>query len=239
MPGKIQSQYEGTNIQTLLTGLDKVFKKYTAKPLADFLNNIYDLDTAAGIGLDLWGAVLNFPRVIKGLEPDEFFTLTDDQYRIILKLLALQTKAGLTIPEINARLAQLFAGFGSASYAIDKQDMTYVNYVFVWEIPDWLRAAFANYKLLPSPMGVGATFEAALHNYIGFEGQNLTNFYRAIFNINPRLDYLPIGFEGQDLGNFENSIFINNGENTAPRRKSGSGLICPRSLSVHQSGTRK
>lgn len=210
MPDKIQSQYKDTNIQTLLTGLDRVFKKYTARPLADFLTDIYDLNTAAGMGLDLWGAVLDFPRVIRGLEENTFFTLTDDQYRVILKLLALQTRTRLTIPEINGELAGLFGSFGSASYAVDKQDMTYINYVFVWKIPDWLRAAFANYRLLPSPMGVGTGFEEALYTHIGFEGQNLTSFYRAIFSTVPQLDSLIIGFEGQDLGNFENSLFAGN-----------------------------
>lgn len=181
MPGKIQSQYKGTNIQTLFTGLDKAFKKYTAQPVAGFLNNIYDLDTAYGIGLDLWGAVLNFPRVIRGLDEITYYTLSDNEYRIVLKMLALQTKTRLTIPEINAHLKILFGDCGDA-YVIDRQDMTYVNYVFKWKIPGWLRAAFTNYKILPAPMGVGTDFtDYASEPFIGFAGQNLGNFFNTNF----------------------------------------------------------
>lgn len=213
----LQSQYVETNIETLLNGLNDIFIKYTGKPVEDFFYNIYDLSTAAGIGLDLWGVILNFPRVIKFSSEENpevsTKTLTDDEYRLILKLLALQTKTNMTISEINKHLMDLFSLYNTRAYCQDRQDMTYVNYVFEWKIPDWLKSAFNNYELLPHPQGVGVKYEEALAAIIGFEGQNLTNFYRAIFNKEESLEYSIMGFEGQYLGIFYNSIFIDENKN--------------------------
>ena len=65
----------------------------------------------------------------------------------------------------------------------DNQDMTYVNFVFLWEIPDYLKQAFSNYDLLPHPMAVGTRYREAFSQIFGFKGQNLSNnFYRTIFH---------------------------------------------------------
>ena len=217
---KLQSQYQGTNIDTLLTALDGVFQKYTGQAINDFFNNIYNLDTANNVGLEFWGKILNFPRTIKGLnDNDNFITLQDDEYRVILKLLALQTKTNLTIPEINAELAGLFSLYSAKSYIIDNQDMSAVNYIFVAKLPVWLKAAFRHYNLLPSPMGVGSNFREVLTAFIGFEGQELGNFFLSTFRPANIPLYTSFGFAykniaetPENIGNFTISIFHDENE---------------------------
>ena len=215
---KLQSQYQGTNIDTLLTALDGVFQKYTGQAINDFFNNIYNLDTANNVGLEFWGKILNFPKVIKGLDDNTVIELSDDEYRTILKLMALQTKTNLTIPEINAELAALLQNYGKA-YVVDNQDMSLSNFVFVFKLPVWLKAAFQNYNLLPSPMGVGTTFREVLTAYIGFQGQDLSNFFLSVFKKDTAQQYTSFGFAYDEetetpanIGNFTISIFQPNEE---------------------------
>ena len=90
MISNIQDQYKNTNIETLINGLADLYDKLITQPLNDFYNNIYNLDTASGIGLDLWGEKLNFPRTIKYIdetsEKESSVTLEDDEYRLVLKV---------------------------------------------------------------------------------------------------------------------------------------------------------
>ena len=89
----LQNQYQGTNIETLINGLADLYNKLITQPITDFYNNIYNLDTASGIGLDLWGEKLNFPRTKKYIdetEKESSVTLEDDEYRLVLKILTLK-----------------------------------------------------------------------------------------------------------------------------------------------------
>lgn len=183
----IQNQYQGTNIETLLNGLADLYNKLITQPVQEFYNNIYNLETAAGIGLDIWGEKLNFPRTIKfidadtGVETSE--TLDDNEYRLILKVLSLKFYTKMTVPGINKTLKELFSFYDVQAYTVDNQDMTYVNYVFLWEMPEYLKQAFNNYDLLPHPLAVGIRYREAFYQIFGFKGQELSdNFYRTIFH---------------------------------------------------------
>ncbi len=183
----IQNQYQGTNIETLLNGLADLYNKLITQPVQEFYNNIYNLETAAGIGLDIWGEKLNFPRTIKFIDADTGVetskTLDDNEYRLILKVLSLKFYTKMTVPEINKTLKELFSFYDVQAYTVDNQDMTYVNYVFLWEMPEYLKQAFNNYDLLPHPLAVGTRYREAFYQIFGFKGQELSdNFYRTIFH---------------------------------------------------------
>lgn len=210
----VQAQYIGTNIEKFLLNLEKVLKKHVKDVVDSFCVDIYDLKTAKGIGLDVWGEILNFPRVIRGyLDTDDYITLSDDEYRTILGIKALQMTTNETIPAMNRDLKRLFTDtYNVYAYVDDNQDMSIVNYVFLWAIPDWLKSAFTHYDLLPHPMGVGTGFTEALAMPIGFDGQGadeVTNFYRAKYMLQSSEIALYIGFDGQNQSNFYNAIFKN------------------------------
>lgn len=183
----LQNQYQGTNIETLINGLADLYDKLITQPLNDFYNNIYNLDTANGIGLDLWGEKLNFPRTIRYINEDteieNSVTLQDDEYRLVLQVVTLRIYTKMSVAGINKSLKELFSFYNADAYTLDNQDMTYVNYIFVWEIPEYLKQAFNNYDLLPHPMAVGTRYREAYYQIFGFKGQNLSdNLYRVIFH---------------------------------------------------------
>lgn len=177
----IADQYIGTNIQKLTEELSCLRDKYTSSAVDEFRKRVYELDTSDSAGLDAWGKVLSFPRCIFIPETGESRPLDDEEYRLILKLLAIQTKTRTTIFEINRYLKIIFEPFGAESYCQDSKDMTFVTYVFEFLIPDWLKYIFSKYDILPHPMGVGVRVVESLYGFIGFEGQELYNFYRPIF----------------------------------------------------------
>lgn len=213
MISNIQDQYKNTNIETLINGLADLYDKLITQPLNDFYNNIYNLDTASGIGLDLWGEKLNFPRTIKYIdetsEKESSVTLEDDEYRLVLKVLTLKLYTQMSVPGINKTLKELFSYYNAQAYTTDEQDMTYVNYIFLWEIPEYLKQAFSNYDLLPHPLAVGTKYREANYKIFGFKGQNLSdNFYRAIFQKFPLKNKKVLGFKNQKvLENLHNAQF--------------------------------
>ena len=183
----IQDQYKNTNIETLINGLTDLYDKLITQPLNDFYNNIYNLDTASGIGLDLWGEKLNFPRTIKYIneetEIESSVTLQDDEYRLVLQVVSLRIYTKMSVAGINKSLKELFSFYNADAYTLDNQDMTYINYIFVWEIPEYLKQAFNNYNLLPHPLAIGTRYREAYYQIFGFKGQELSdNLYRTILH---------------------------------------------------------
>ena len=183
----IQDQYQNTNIETLINGLADLYDKLITQPLNDFYNNIYNLNTASGIGLDLWGEKLNFPRTIRYIneetEIESSVTLQDDEYRLVLQVVSLRIYTKMSVAGINQSLKELFSFYNADAYTLDNQDMTYVNYIFVWEIPEYLKQAFNNYDLLPHPLAVGTRYREAYYQIFGFKGQELSdNLYRTILH---------------------------------------------------------
>lgn len=213
----IQDQYKNINIETLINGLADLYDKLITQPLNDFYNNIYNLDTANGIGLDLWGEKLNFPRTIRYIneetEIENSVTLQDDEYRLVLQVVSLRIYTKMSVAGINQSLKELFSFYNADAYTLDNQDMTYINYIFVWEIPEYLKQAFNNYDLLPHPLAVGTRYREAYYQIFGFKGQKLSdNFYRTI--LHKREENYIVGFKGQGLSsNLYKTIFntIKNG----------------------------
>lgn len=187
MISNVQDQYKNTNIETLLKGLADLYDKLIIKPINEFYNDFYNLDTAKGIGLDLWGEHLNFPRTIKYInqkaKEEGSITLQDDEYRFILQIITLKLYIKMTVPGINKSLKELFSYYNVRAYTLDNQNMTYVNYIFLWDIPEYIKQAFNNYDLLPHPLAVGTKYSEAFYQIFGFKGQNLSdNLYRTILH---------------------------------------------------------
>jgi len=148
-----------------------------------FYNLIWNVLTAQGYGLDLWGRIVGVVRVLQlpssgkyfgfeeatGLTVDPFnqspfysgatltnnFSLTDAAFRTLILAKALANISDGSIPGINQVLLSLFPGRGNC-YVTDAQDMT-MTYTFLFALTAVEIAIVSQSGVLPKPVGVQAT----------------------------------------------------------------------------------
>lgn len=151
--------------------------------LNDFYNLVWNIDSAVGWGLDVWGRILGVGRVLHIPVPGDYlgfdqasdaftfgfgiwygagvltenYYLTDDVYRRLLLAKALANISDGSVPAINQILINLFPDYPSNKYVIDNLDMT-MTYRFEDTLspPDVTLAQDSG--VLPKPAGVSADF---------------------------------------------------------------------------------
>lgn len=151
-------------------------------PQADidaFYSLIWNVDTAEGRGLDIWGRIVDIPRVITvnetpytfgfddagdsyapfnvapfngGVAVTSNYTLTDEAYRALILIKAATNIARTVTPVINALLTQLFSTRGRA-YVVNLGDMK-MRYVFEFYLLPYELAILNTVGALPQPTGV-------------------------------------------------------------------------------------
>jgi hypothetical protein len=148
----------------------------------DFIFNVWDLDTATGYGLDVWGRIVGVGRVFliggsryfgfnqqSNLEVDPFntspfyggqqlnnnFILSDDGFRVLIRAKALSNICDGSIPGINKVLLTLFAGRGNA-YVTNGRNMT-MTYTFTFTPTPVEVAIISQSGILPQPVGVAVS----------------------------------------------------------------------------------
>lgn len=153
-------------------------------PSADieaFIFNIWDLRTASGIGLDIWGRIVGISRVINypveptyfgfnvgagatdyaplsqgpfrgGPEATQNLTLSDEAFRTLIFLKAATNITAASAPAINAVLQSLFANHGRAYV----NDLGYMSqrYTFEFYLTPPERAILLHSGVMPAPTGV-------------------------------------------------------------------------------------
>lgn len=144
-----------------------------------FYSLLWDIDTAVGYGLDVWGRILGVNRVLQvatseylGFEGDSaaqnfghgiFYAggrattnvaLTDAAYRTLLLAKAALNITNASIPAINQILLNLFG----QGYVQDNLDMT-MTYVFSVDLTPLQTAIVFQSGVLPKPCGVSFTVE--------------------------------------------------------------------------------
>ena len=141
------SQYANSpSLRQLITNMNQYFD-----PRANFLafyNYVWNVDTAVGFGLDIWGRIVGVSRLLqipganpifgfqdnaavpdvepfnqgvfnsKGNIVTQGYLLTDDAYRTLILAKALANISATTAPAINQILTNLFPGRGPA-YVLD------------------------------------------------------------------------------------------------------------------------
>lgn len=145
----------------------------------EFYTLIWNIDTAVGHGLDVWGRILGVTRVLqvpsgdylgfeqqvealtfdhgiwfRGVSLTDSTSLTDDAYRILLMAKAALNITDSSIPAINRILLALFGD----GYVRDNLDMT-MTYVFSVPLDPVQTSIVFNSGVLPRPCGVLATVE--------------------------------------------------------------------------------
>lgn len=148
-----------------------------------FYDTIWNVDTAIGYGLDVWGRIVGVQRVLQlasggrylgfeeagGLTVDPFnqspfysgapltnnFYLSDDAFRVLIFAKALANICDGSTKAINRLLMNLFPGRGNA-YVVDNLNMTMV-YTFEFALTEVEAAIFEQSGVLPTPVGVQAS----------------------------------------------------------------------------------
>jgi hypothetical protein len=149
----------------------------------NFIDDIWDIDTATGYGLDVWGRIVGVTRVLSIPTPSTFlgfkeaspgsdafnsspffqgqsatnnFVLSDDAFRILIFAKALANISDGSVKAINQLLLSLFPGRGNA-FVTDNQDMT-MTYTFLFALSLAEQAIVGQSGVLPKPTGVSASF---------------------------------------------------------------------------------
>jgi hypothetical protein len=144
----------------------------------NFFDTIFNIDTAVGYGLDLWGRILGVSRVLPiesfnylgfesqapTVEPfgsgtfysgallNNNFSLSDAAFRQLLYAKALANITNGSIPALNLILRTLFPGQGNA-YVTDNGNMQ-MTYTFNFQLSPVAISIVTGSGVLPRPSGV-------------------------------------------------------------------------------------
>ena len=169
----------------------------------DFYRLVFNLHTAEGYGLDIWGRIVGIGREINAPDPegghfgfDEGFypfnelpfssggtglnswALTDQAYRELIFLKALSNIVYATAPNINDLLRYVFKG---NSYFVIRNNMT-ASYVFEFFLSPFERHIVYNTDILPRPCGVLVDIiELDPSTTFGFYGTEFAPFNQGVF----------------------------------------------------------
>lgn len=150
--------------------------------LSDFYKYVFNIDTAEGIGLDTWGSILNINRSLNLTidEVEQQYTMSDDEYRLILKLACAKNISDATCQSIYNSLSLIFAKNGNI-YVSDLGNM-HMRYSFEFLLSDTIYAILRQTKVIPKPAGVDIEiYEMPSRKIFGFNGQELENFDNGTF----------------------------------------------------------
>lgn len=147
-----------------------------------FYNVVWNVDTAQGFGLDIWGRIVGVGRNIQipnvnyfgfttspaqswqpfnqgsfytGPAVTQTFTLADEAYRVLILTKALSNIADTTSPGLNRVLQNLFAGRGRC-WVNDLGSMA-IRFVFDFALEPWEQSVLTYGGVIPRPAGVSAT----------------------------------------------------------------------------------
>jgi Protein of unknown function (DUF2612) len=178
------SQYANSPIMLAL--LASAFAALDQTENFDLLyDNIWNLDTAQGYGLDVWGRIVGVVRTLQvsagkfvgfeeggtldydvlgpggsspfysGSGATTNYSLTDDAFRTLIRAKALANISDDSIPALNQLLLTLFPGRGNC-YATDDGGMT-MTWHFDFALTPVEEAIVYQSGVLPKPTGVAAS----------------------------------------------------------------------------------
>lgn len=159
----------------------------------EFYNVLWNVDTAEGFGLDIWGRIVGVDRFLQvgsstyfgfnttpteswqpfnqapffsGPPSTSTFRLADNAFRVLILAKALTNITETTTPGINSVLQNLFPGRGRC-WVNDLGSMS-MRFVFEFALQPWERAVLASGEALPRPAGVRATIAEIPTSTFGF-----------------------------------------------------------------------
>lgn len=171
----LQKQYGFTNISDLLTRKADVWDIHFGNAADRFVEEVLDFDTCTTDALDnYWGRMLKTSRTF--IANGETITLTDAQYREILKIRAFSTRWQGDIPSIDAFMNDIFKERGLV-YVVDPENMTHLTYNFLFDLEPWEEKLFIYADILPRIASIGTEIHViSLSTIFGFNGTELQPF---------------------------------------------------------------
>lgn len=183
--------------------------------LEAFYNTVWNVDTAVGFGLDIWGNIVGVSRLllVPGADPivgfdnasnpkDWFpmshgrfategeattaYELPDDAYRVLILTKALANIITTTAPAMNQLLRNMFPGRGRC-YVRDLGAMS-MQFVFNFSLSTVEYAILTQSGALPHPAGVFYSVLVIPFGLFGFQGQgaSVRPFNYGVFNSRPQ-----------------------------------------------------
>ena len=169
-----------------------------------FYDTVWNVSTAQGFGLDIWGAIVGIEREVMISAQDEYigfaqgftpfdngvwsvgenlerlYRLDDDTYRRVIMLKAMSNIIYATAPHINRLLREMFGSRGRAYFV--KNGTMAARYVFEFYLLPVERAIIRQSDLLPRPSGVLLDFyEPETDKTFGYIEANLAPFGEGAF----------------------------------------------------------
>ncbi len=181
--------------------------------MAAFYSAVWNVDTAVGFGLDIWGRIVGVSRLLQipGDDPivgfdnasvpsdwapmsqgrfateNEVVTsyeLSDAAYRVLVLTKALANIVATTAPALNQLLRNLFPGRGRA-FVRDLGNMA-MEFVFNFSLTPVEYAILTQSNALPHPAGVFYSVSVAPPGLFGFQGYTgALPFNFGVFNSRP------------------------------------------------------
>lgn len=199
----IISQYANSPI---ICGMIEQFNQ-CIDPRADameFYRDIWDIETAKGYGLDIWGRIVGIERYVfitshdenvgfatgftpfnsdtwsSGEDDGRKYRMDDETYRKIIMLKAMSNITYASAPNINRLLSVMFEKRGRAYFV--KNGTMAARYVFEFFLLPTERAIIRQSDLLPRPSGVLLDFyEPEVDKTFGYIEANLAPFGEGAF----------------------------------------------------------
>lgn len=158
-----------------------------------FYNYVWNVETAQGFGLDIWGRIVGVERILTvpgdvtylgyaeasswqpfnqapmyaGEQATQTYRLADDAYRRLILVKALANITDCTSPSLNRLLSNLFAGRGRC-YVSDTGKMEF-RYVFEFALEPYEIAILTQSGAVPKPAAVLASvLQVDLPSTFGF-----------------------------------------------------------------------
>lgn len=206
------SQYQNSpTLLRLVHNMSEYIDRRT--DFAAFYQFVWNVDTAVGFGLNIWGRIVGVSRLLQIPGGDSIvgfdnadvpydwtpmsegrfaregeatttYELPDDAYRVLILTKALANIATTTGPALNQLLRNMFPGRGRA-FVRDLGGMA-MRFVFNFQLTPVEYAILTQSGVLPHPAGVFYSVEVVVGGLFGFAGDSTAlPFNFGIFNSRP------------------------------------------------------
>ena len=191
----IQSQYSNSpTIKNLLNGIKDNIDPTEGINL--IYNKIINLDTAEGVGLDYWGAIVGVNRKLATTTTDDIFILDDSNFLNFIKFKAVANISDASMATLNKMSKILYNDDSLIITNVltpnslkngDYYNSTPMRVKWIWranEVSDLEQALFSNGIILCLAAGVGWTIGVISKDPLfGFYGSDLNPFNQGAFGV--------------------------------------------------------
>lgn len=178
--GIVPKQYTFTNISDFIDRKAKLLDSKLNNISEALVDEIYNIDSCkVSVLRNYWGKLYNVPPTFKNLSTGDDHLLTDDEYRIAVKMAAFKSCWDGTTYQLNAFITKVFRDRG-AVFASDIGGMD-ITYTFFFELPDWEFDFYSDYDILPRNAACGHTVTYVSKEVFGFKDSELYPFNQKPF----------------------------------------------------------